>query len=268
MAPRIVKVDPFDLVVFGGTGDLAYRKLYPALFHRERSDQFSEPTRIIGVSRRASRPRRVPRPREGRARQVRRGGPTTRARRSSASSPASTTSRSTRPASGLDRAQRRCSDPTSASAPSISRRAPISSARSPSGSARRGCRRRSRASSSRSRSATTATARDGDQRRGRRGLPGEQHLPHRPLSRQGDGAEPDGAALRQRAVRAAVERRAISTTCRSPSPRRSASRGAAAITTSPARCATWCRTTCCSCSAWSRWSRRLAATPTRCATRS
>ena len=39
-------------VVFGGTGDLAYRKLYPALFHRERSDQFSEPTRIIGVSRR------------------------------------------------------------------------------------------------------------------------------------------------------------------------------------------------------------------------
>ncbi len=30
---------------------------------------------------------------------------------------------------------------------------------------------------------------------------------------------------------------------------------AAATTTTPARCATWCRTTCCSCSAWSRWSR-------------
>ena len=52
MAPRIVKVEPFDLVVFGGTGDLAYRKLYPALLHREAGDQFSEPTRIIGVSRR------------------------------------------------------------------------------------------------------------------------------------------------------------------------------------------------------------------------
>ena len=52
MAARIVKVEPFDLVVFGGTGDLAFRKLYPALFHRECSDQFSEPTRIIGVSRR------------------------------------------------------------------------------------------------------------------------------------------------------------------------------------------------------------------------
>ena len=52
MATRIVKVEPFDLVVFGGTGDLAYRKLYPALFRRERSNQFSEPTRIIGASRR------------------------------------------------------------------------------------------------------------------------------------------------------------------------------------------------------------------------
>jgi glucose-6-phosphate 1-dehydrogenase len=52
MAPRIVKIEPFDLVVFGGTGDLAYRKLYPALLHRERSNQFSEPTRIIGASRR------------------------------------------------------------------------------------------------------------------------------------------------------------------------------------------------------------------------
>jgi glucose-6-phosphate 1-dehydrogenase len=52
MAPKVVKVEPFDLVVFGGTGDLAHRKLYPALLHRETSDQFSEPTRIIGVSRR------------------------------------------------------------------------------------------------------------------------------------------------------------------------------------------------------------------------
>ena len=52
MAPGPVKVEPFDLVVFGGTGDLAFRKLYPALLHREMGDQFSEPTRIIGASRR------------------------------------------------------------------------------------------------------------------------------------------------------------------------------------------------------------------------
>ena len=52
MVSRILKVDPFDLVVFGGTGDLAYRKLFPALFRRFLDDQFSAPTRIIGVSRR------------------------------------------------------------------------------------------------------------------------------------------------------------------------------------------------------------------------
>ena len=53
MTAQIIKVEPFDLVVFGGTGDLAYRKLFPALFHREKDGQFSEPTRIVGVSRRA-----------------------------------------------------------------------------------------------------------------------------------------------------------------------------------------------------------------------
>ena len=52
MAAKFVKVEPFDLVVFGGTGDLAYRKLYPALLHREMCNQFTKSTRIIGVSRR------------------------------------------------------------------------------------------------------------------------------------------------------------------------------------------------------------------------
>ena len=52
MAAKFIKVEPFDLVVFGGTGDLAYRKLYPALLHRDLSDQFTEPTRIICISRR------------------------------------------------------------------------------------------------------------------------------------------------------------------------------------------------------------------------
>lgn len=51
MVSRIVKVAPFDLVVFGGTGDLAYRKLFPALFNRFRDEQLSEPTKIIGTSR-------------------------------------------------------------------------------------------------------------------------------------------------------------------------------------------------------------------------
>jgi glucose-6-phosphate 1-dehydrogenase len=40
-----------DIVVFGGTGDLALRKLLPALYHREVEHQLPDATRIIGVSR-------------------------------------------------------------------------------------------------------------------------------------------------------------------------------------------------------------------------
>jgi glucose-6-phosphate 1-dehydrogenase len=52
MTSRIIAVDPFDLVVFGGAGDLAYRKLLPALYHRHRDGQIPSLARIIGVSRR------------------------------------------------------------------------------------------------------------------------------------------------------------------------------------------------------------------------
>jgi glucose-6-phosphate 1-dehydrogenase len=51
MTSQTIPVDPFDLVVFGATGDLAERKLLPALYQRQRAGQFSEPTRIIGASR-------------------------------------------------------------------------------------------------------------------------------------------------------------------------------------------------------------------------
>ncbi len=44
-------VDTFDLVVFGGTGDLARRKLIPALFHRFCDGQVTKKSRIIGTSR-------------------------------------------------------------------------------------------------------------------------------------------------------------------------------------------------------------------------
>ena len=53
MTSRIIAVDPFDLVVFGGSGDLTYRKLLPALYHRHRDGQLPKRARIIGVSRRA-----------------------------------------------------------------------------------------------------------------------------------------------------------------------------------------------------------------------
>ena len=51
MSSQIIPVEPFDCVVFGGTGDLAERKLLPALYHRQVEGQFTEPTRIIGASR-------------------------------------------------------------------------------------------------------------------------------------------------------------------------------------------------------------------------
>jgi glucose-6-phosphate 1-dehydrogenase len=46
-----VAVDPFDLVIFGGTGDLSKRKLLPALFHRFLDGQISKTSRIIGSAR-------------------------------------------------------------------------------------------------------------------------------------------------------------------------------------------------------------------------
>ena len=52
MSSRIIAVEPFDLIVFGGAGDLAYRKLLPALYHRHRDGQIPKEARIIGVSRR------------------------------------------------------------------------------------------------------------------------------------------------------------------------------------------------------------------------
>lgn len=51
MSPSIIPVETFDLVVFGGTGDLARRKLLPALYHRDCDDQISDESRIIGISR-------------------------------------------------------------------------------------------------------------------------------------------------------------------------------------------------------------------------
>ena len=44
-------VESFDLVIFGGTGDLAMRKLLPALFHRFVDGQIPASSRILGVAR-------------------------------------------------------------------------------------------------------------------------------------------------------------------------------------------------------------------------
>jgi glucose-6-phosphate 1-dehydrogenase len=48
---EFIPVPPFDLVVFGATGDLSLRKLFPALLHRFLDGQIPANSRIIGFSR-------------------------------------------------------------------------------------------------------------------------------------------------------------------------------------------------------------------------
>ena len=49
--PTANAVDRCDFVIFGGTGDLAIRKLLPALYLRDRDGQLTTDTRIIAVAR-------------------------------------------------------------------------------------------------------------------------------------------------------------------------------------------------------------------------
>ncbi len=51
MSSTIIPVKPFDLVIFGGTGDLSMRKLLPALFRRDVDGQIPDESRIIGLAR-------------------------------------------------------------------------------------------------------------------------------------------------------------------------------------------------------------------------
>ena len=48
---KFIPVDPFDIVIFGGTGDLSRRKLLPALFHRWLDGQIPENSAIVGTAR-------------------------------------------------------------------------------------------------------------------------------------------------------------------------------------------------------------------------
>lgn len=51
MVSRTIPVDPFDLVIFGGTGDLARRKILPGLFRRYMAGQMPKDARVIGCAR-------------------------------------------------------------------------------------------------------------------------------------------------------------------------------------------------------------------------
>jgi len=51
VAARIIPVEPFDLIIFGASGDLAQRKILPALYHRLVAGQLPPTARIIGAAR-------------------------------------------------------------------------------------------------------------------------------------------------------------------------------------------------------------------------
>ena len=51
MASQVIPVEPFDLVIFGGTGDLARRKILPSLYRRFWAGQMPPEARIIGLAR-------------------------------------------------------------------------------------------------------------------------------------------------------------------------------------------------------------------------
>ena len=51
MVSRVIPVEDFDLVIFGGTGDLARRKILPGLFRRFRATQMPAEARVIGAAR-------------------------------------------------------------------------------------------------------------------------------------------------------------------------------------------------------------------------
>ncbi len=51
MVSRVIPVETFDLVIFGGTGDLARRKILPGLYRQFLSGQMTAESRIIGAAR-------------------------------------------------------------------------------------------------------------------------------------------------------------------------------------------------------------------------
>ena len=52
MMEEFTPTETFDLLIFGGTGDLTVRKLLPALYHLDRKGQINRESRIIALSRR------------------------------------------------------------------------------------------------------------------------------------------------------------------------------------------------------------------------
>ena len=51
MVSRVIPVESFDLVIFGATGDLAKRKIFPGLFRRFLAGQMPADSQVVGAAR-------------------------------------------------------------------------------------------------------------------------------------------------------------------------------------------------------------------------
>ncbi len=205
-------VHPTALVIFGATGDLAHRKLLPALYNLAHEGALPERFELIGVSRRDAPDedfraiaresierfsRRKPDPDvlDGLLANVRYVPGRSTTPRSTRSSGARWTSSTSRPAAGSNRVFYLSTAPEFFPV--------IAGQLGEAGPARmREGRRPDRDREAvRVRPGLGAQA----QRPGAGRVRRDAGLPDRPLPRQGDGPEPDGAAVRQRAVRAGLE---------------------------------------------------------------
>ncbi len=248
------------LVVFGITGDLAFKKILPALENLERRGRL--PEIVVGVARGGvTRQALIARLRESLAQHGDGTDPEALRRlearlqlvdgdyRDDATFVALRTGTGRRPASlplpGHSAEPVRRRSPRS-SAARVAQRTPVSSSRSRSGAISRARRRstgRCNRSSTRSRSFASIIS-----------------SARRPCRTCCTSASPTPSSSRSGTAR-------TSSTCRSPWPRSSASRVVAGCTKNSARCGTSCRTTCCRCWRSWRWNRPSAPAPKRCATR-
>ena len=247
------------LVVFGVTGDLAYKQIFPALHAMVRRGQLDVP--VLGVARAGSSLEELRARARAQHRGERRARPEAFAKLSALLryvggnyEDAATYARAA-PGAGRRVAARLL--PGDSAQPVRHRGL---------GPGRRRLRRRRPRGR---REAVRARPRlgRGAQRHAAPALPRGGDLPHRPLPGQGAGAEPPLLPLRQLVPRADLEPQLHRPGADHDGRDASASRAAASSTRRPARSATWCRTTCCRSSACWRWRRRAAAAPSRCATR-
>ena len=207
MTARFIPVEPFDIVVFGGTGDLAKRQSSPGSITATVTGSFRP--------RPASSARRAPHsPARHMSARSRRRSNSSWAASSTRRSCAGSSSASTMPNSAPGHAAGRSSPSTSArrrtaSASAIWQPRPQSFGPICHDLAKAGLiTPLTRVVLEKPIGRDLASAQEINDEVGkvfRRG----PDLPHRSLSRQGDGAEPHGAAVRQRPVRAVVERGAI-----------------------------------------------------------